>query len=265
MPDNGADAAAWLKGQEDTDRKNARVIDKVMLALPRDLSPEQRVALVRGFAEAVTLGRASWLAAFHENTANANNPHCHLVVRDRDPATRKRVIGMSEKGSTERLREMWEIHANQALREAGHEIRIDRRTLEAQGIAREPTIHEGVRARKIRSDGRQPRSRLRRVRNGPGARRRSREVRYHEIDAGRSRHAYNQQRAVQHESEADLWAAVDHDREVHDVVVHREIQRPDPSETERQRLRAYMARYRQRSSPGSSLHHSRDHEHEPDD
>lgn len=191
MPPDGDDAAHWLREEEDRDRANARVIDKVMLALPREITPAERIALVRAFAEQVSKGRAPWLAAFHDNDENAHNPHCHLVFRDRDPDTRKRVVGFSEIGSTERLRKTWETYANRALAQARCPERIDRRTLKAQGIDRRPGIHEGVRARKIRMDGRQPLSGRKRYRNRPGARRRERLVDYRFIDRGRSRGGYN--------------------------------------------------------------------------
>ena len=50
---------------------------------------------------------------------------------------------MSQKGSTDRLRLLWEEHANRALEAAGDAARIDRRRLTAQGIDRVPEIHVG--------------------------------------------------------------------------------------------------------------------------
>lgn len=132
--------------------------------------------LIRGFAEEVTQGRAPWLAAIHDKGKDEANPHCHLVIHDRDPETGKRVIGMSENGSTERLRSLWEDHTNQALTSAGHNARVDRRTLEAQGIDRKPTIHEGPRARGMAGRGVAPNSRIRTRRNGRGAKSRTRSV-----------------------------------------------------------------------------------------
>ncbi|MCZ8286276.1 MAG: conjugal transfer protein TraA, partial [Bacteroidia bacterium] len=60
MPIVQDEAVSFLNQGEDKDRSNARVIDKVMLALPRELSGDQRVALVKDFAERITQGRASW-------------------------------------------------------------------------------------------------------------------------------------------------------------------------------------------------------------
>ncbi|MDE5441081.1 MobA/MobL family protein [Bradyrhizobium sp. CSA207] len=223
--------ADYLRGCEDRDRKNARVLDKVMLALPRELTEEQRIGLVKDFAEHVTKGKAPWLAAFHTKGKDARNPHCHLVIRDRDPSTNKRVIGTSEIGSTERLRRQWEDYANRALSRAGHKERIDRRTLEAQGIQREPTIHEGPQAQAMDRRGARPDSRSRRRRNRPGSRRSHRDVDYRKIDKGRSRPEVNRaRRAGGRETERDYWDAVDADNQRREISALRGIHNPHRAE-----------------------------------
>jgi len=234
---NPREVAEYLKGCEDRDRKNARVIDKVMLALPKELSQTERIGLVREFAEHVTEGRAPWLAAFHDKGKDVSNPHCHLVIRDRDPKTGKRVIGTSEIGSTERLRESWEKHANQALARAGRSERIDRRTLAEQGIDREPTIHEGPQSQAMDKRGAQPQSRRRQLRNRPGAKRPHRNVDYRLIDKGKSRPQVNRmRRSAAQETDRDHWNAIDRDsqtRELQDLAAlhnpHREHASPRPA------------------------------------
>ncbi|MBJ3457182.1 MobA/MobL family protein, partial [Salmonella enterica subsp. enterica serovar Agona] len=57
----------------------------------------------------------------------------------------------------EQTREAWADHANRALERAGHDARIDHRTLEAQGIERLPGVHLGpnvveMEGRGIRTD-----------------------------------------------------------------------------------------------------------------
>jgi len=138
-------AGAWLEQQEAGERKNGRVIDKVRVALPVELNAKERAALVTAFCQEISQdGRASWLAAVHDRGEDAHNPHAHIIIRDKDRETGKRVAMLSEKGSTERIREAWERHTNQALAQAGHETRVDRRTLAAQGIEREATKHLGA-------------------------------------------------------------------------------------------------------------------------
>lgn len=139
----------WLNHQEENDRKNARVIDKMTLALPHALEPDQQEQLVQDFVRSFTDDRAPWIAAFHRRGKDKNNQHCHIAVRDRDTETGKRVYGRSGKGLTQELREKWTAACNAALEAAGHDERIDHRSLFAQGIKREPQRHEGPVPRQI--------------------------------------------------------------------------------------------------------------------
>ena len=190
---------AWIDRQEQADRKNARVIDKIMLALPRDLDAERRVELIRRFAQELTGGQTPWLAAFHDKGKDQHNPHCHFVLRDRHVDTGKRVVGMSEKGSTERVRRLWERLANDALARAGSATRIDRRSLaaqradkldqaarcqardpdraatlraEAQDLDRAPQAHLGPKARAVKAEGRHS-TKIARIEEAQEARRRA--------------------------------------------------------------------------------------------
>lgn len=208
MPEVRRQAIAWLRHEERDDRKNARVIDKVVLALPRELSLVHQHALVKAFAEALTQGRASWFAAFHTKGKDRDNPHCHLVLRDRDVETGRRVMFLSagkkeaalrrEKGEVApttltSVRALWEGCANAALQVAGLAVRIDRRTLAAQGMARKPQVHEGPNIRAMHQRGFRPKSRDRvaRVRVGRRPSGATRVVRWAEIDRGQTRVEYN--------------------------------------------------------------------------
>ena len=225
MPVEKTGAMEFLRAGEDKDRKNARVADKIMLALPVELTAEQRAALVRRYAEDITKGRAPWLAAFHDKGKDARNPHCHLIIRDRDPETGRRVIGLSENGSTQRLRETWTVHSNRALEESGRADRIDHRTLVEQGRPGPATIHEGPKGHAIARRGHQPKSQVRSVRNAPQARQKHRNINYPAIDAGQSRGAYNAQAKAMREKEA--WEAIDADNRCRELETLRAIHRPD--------------------------------------
>lgn len=84
MPTRPAKARAWLDEAKQADRKNARVIDKIMVALPLELDAAQREALIRVFLHRLTGDRVPWLAAIHDLGKDAHNPHAHLVIRNRD-------------------------------------------------------------------------------------------------------------------------------------------------------------------------------------
>jgi hypothetical protein len=100
IPTEREAAAKWFDDAEAGLRKNGRVADKLMLALPRELSAEQRMELVRDYAQQITHGsRAPWIAGIHDRGKDAANPHAHLVIHDRDIETGKRVVGLSDMGS----------------------------------------------------------------------------------------------------------------------------------------------------------------------
>lgn len=140
----GGAARKWLDEQEQADRKNGRVVTKVMVALPHELTDEQRADLVRDFCERMTAGRGSWLAAIHRPSGDdVRNHHAHIVLRDKDFETGKVVVGLSNAKSVDLIRTEWERFANAALEAAGEAARIDRRSLADQGEIREPGSHVG--------------------------------------------------------------------------------------------------------------------------
>lgn len=205
MPTDANDARAWLDRHEAADRKNARIVDKIRLALPRELTQEQRAEVLREFCQDITGGRVPWFAGIHQSGKDEHNPHAHIIIRDRDIETGKRVLKWSDSprdrqkaglppNAVEYIRERWEEIGNRALERAGHDVRIDRRTLEAQGIDREPTIHIGPRANHIEAEVSRPESyerpqRKRRLRN---SRQDGCEIAdYPTIDSGRTRQERN--------------------------------------------------------------------------
>ena len=141
MPIGRTRVHSWLNELEKADRKNARVIEKIMAALPKELHPLQRQKLVREYCTRITQNRAPWLAVIHDKGKDANNPHAHIIIRDRDIETGKRVAQLSEKGSCQRLRKLWETTANEMMHRAGQKARIDSRSLQAQKIKRLPGKH----------------------------------------------------------------------------------------------------------------------------
>ncbi|MEI2769497.1 MAG: MobA/MobL family protein [Candidatus Competibacter sp.] len=143
MPIERHAARRWLDREERRDRQNARVIDKLTVALPRELDALQRRGLVMAFAERVTQGRAAWFAAIHQSGRDAHNPHAHIVIRDRDPETGRRVALLSEKGACRRIRLLWEQAVNAALEAQGSAQRVTRRSHADRGIETPPQRHRG--------------------------------------------------------------------------------------------------------------------------
>ena len=141
----------WFDEQEQADRKNARVADRVMIALPIELTPIEREKTVQSFLKELTDNQIPWFVAIHQTGADKQNPHAHILLRDKSILNGRRVVKTSEKGSTTFLREMWSKTANIALEEAGHEERIDHRSYQEQGIKDKiPTKHQGYEQKKWR-------------------------------------------------------------------------------------------------------------------
>lgn len=198
MPRAQHKARLWMDRRERAIRSNARVLDKLRIALPRELTEKQRAALVETFVAELTGGRVPWYAAIHQRGSDAHNPHVHIALHDRDIETGRRVLRLSDSARDRRkaglpgpkavewIRERWEAVCNKALAQAGLKVRIDRRTLIAQGVDRKAGIHEGPRARHIQGTVRRPRSRERI--NGCG-----RLIDYPSIDQGRTRREFNAQ------------------------------------------------------------------------
>src|ERR1700733_2887992 len=142
---------------------NARVADTLILALPIERSKEQRHEAVAGFMEKIGEGRIAWLAAFHDKGKDEHNPHCHIIFRDADVETGRKVVGTTtsakdvreaeEHGwrvpprmTTKELRVAWCEHLNAEMERHGLDARFDPRRLKEQGIDREPQIHVGPKA-----------------------------------------------------------------------------------------------------------------------
>ena len=169
MPIEPGKARNWIDRAERASRKNARMLDKIRIALPCELDKAQRAQLVRDFmADISGDNHVPWFAGIHQTGKDDHNPHVHIAVHDRDIETGRRVLCLSDSTrdrikaglpgpkAVDWIRERWEVVCNQSLERAGFEERIDRRTLEAQGIDREPTIHVGPRASHIDGNVKRP-------------------------------------------------------------------------------------------------------------
>lgn len=134
------------------------------VALPHELTDEQRRYLVQDFIRE-NFTRKGYAAdvALHapDREGDERNYHAHILVTDRKleadgfAATKYDRQGTSKerKAELEALRESWERTTNRHLERYGHKARIDRRSLEEQGIDREPTQHLGPYATQLERDG----------------------------------------------------------------------------------------------------------------
>jgi ATP-dependent exoDNAse (exonuclease V) alpha subunit len=151
--------ALWNSAEAAEVRNNARVAREFLIALPLELSPQERTELVKGFSsELVERYRFAVDVAIHAPRnypgSDPRNFHAHLLATTREVTleglgakttlewsdARRRESGMGPAvGELFHVRERWAMAANSALEQAHVPARIDYRTLAAQGVDREPS------------------------------------------------------------------------------------------------------------------------------
>ena len=174
-------SALWNAAEAAENRKDARVARDYEVAIPKELTRAQGIALVRDFSQSLAdrYGVAVDFNVHRDQLKNWDGTekgwqgyHAHILTSTRklgrdgfgakaDPElsdTKRKSLGL-DNGASEvgKVRERWEVAANRHLEQASQSQRIDRRSLEAQGIDREPTVHLGpiatdLERRGIRSD-----------------------------------------------------------------------------------------------------------------
>ena len=74
IPEDRNQARRWIIEQEIKERKNGRVIDKVNVALPLELTYEQQKQLVMDYGREMSKNRVPWLAVMHTNRRTRTIP-----------------------------------------------------------------------------------------------------------------------------------------------------------------------------------------------
>lgn len=161
----------WNAAEFAETRKDARVAREFEIALPHELSAEQRVELTQSFAQdlANRYGAAVDFAIHAPHDASdVRNHHAHVMMTTRQIGE----AGLSDKTYLERenkwllsngfattdmqlrdIRQSWECFANEHLARAGLEMRIDHRSHLERGLEIEPTEHMGVHATQMQRRG----------------------------------------------------------------------------------------------------------------
>ena len=137
--------------EDEAQRKKGRVCERFCVALPIEATPQQKEALVRAFGEALTEGKAGYIAAIHDQHGNdVSNPHFHMAafdhyVRNGGRGRPRSTLGMARKNAVERTAKLWADTHNRLMAEWGYgrETRIDHRSYAERGIDQIPQIHEG--------------------------------------------------------------------------------------------------------------------------
>ena len=165
----------WNTSEITESRKNSRVAREFVIALPSELSPDQRKDLAKEFSQYL-VDRYSVIAdlAIHapNKEGDDRNHHAHIMITTRKASIVEGELKLLDKtdlelSNTQRkdrglcvtqdeikeIREVWANMANQSLMLSGHSERIDHRSYEAQNLDLLPTIHEGPKVTQLRRKG----------------------------------------------------------------------------------------------------------------
>lgn len=181
LPEWSERSGDFWQASDEHERANAKGYREYEVALPREMTPAQRIELVREFVHQELGDRHAYTFAIHNPRAaleGGEQPHAHIMFseRHRDGIERnasqyfKRYNaknpekGGSRKGEgaktpTQRkadlvaLRERWATLQNAHLEKHGYADRVDHRSLDAQGIERLPTEHMGPTAAAMEQRG----------------------------------------------------------------------------------------------------------------
>ena len=164
--------AEFWQAADDYERANGSAYREIEIALPRELTPEQRLELVQDFVSQELGKKHAYQFAIHTPKAaleKGEQPHAHImyseriidgIERDPEQYFKRYNAKFPERGGTKKFsggkraeelkaellatRERWAIIQNKHLEKHGHDERVSHLSLKEQGIEdRDPEQHLG--------------------------------------------------------------------------------------------------------------------------
>ncbi|MBQ9212034.1 MAG: MobA/MobL family protein, partial [Clostridia bacterium] len=176
-------ATLWNAVDASETKSTAQTARRIILALPKELTREQNIELIRNYCQTSFVDRGM-IADFAVHDDEEGNPHAHVLLTMRslnahgewNPKTRTEFVldengeriqtangkykrrcvswdGWNDRGNCEIWRHEWEVMQNAALEKAGRTERVDMQSFERQGIELAPTVHLGPAAFALEKKG----------------------------------------------------------------------------------------------------------------
>jgi Ti-type conjugative transfer relaxase TraA len=148
----------WNQVEANEKRKDSQLARELEIGLPVELTHGENVELVRDYVKKHFVAKGM-IADFSIHEDDPNNPHAHVLLTMREVTEEgfgKKVRSWNAKADLLQWRETWAETANEHLAVAGHAVRIDHRTLEAQNIELEPGRKIGI-GQERQTEGKLPR------------------------------------------------------------------------------------------------------------
>ena len=173
----------WNSVEQIEKARDSQLAREIEAALPRELSGEQQLALVRAYVKDNFVDKGM-CADFAIHDKGTGNPHVHIMLTLRPLKEngqwgakcrkaydldengqripdgkggwknhREDTTDWNDKGNVEIWRAAWAAYTNQVLESAGRPERIDHRSYKRQGIDKIPSVHLGPAASQMEKRG----------------------------------------------------------------------------------------------------------------
>jgi ATP-dependent exoDNAse (exonuclease V) alpha subunit len=141
----------WNAAEASETRKNSVVAREFEVALPSEISPEQRVELVRDLAKSISdrhMVGVDFVIHAPGKEGDQRNHHAHVLCTTRRLwaggfGEKSRELDDQKLGEVAYWRKKWEDLENRALERAGVKARVSCRSLEDQGLQHQPAFPPG--------------------------------------------------------------------------------------------------------------------------
>jgi len=152
-------AKLWNAVEAIEKRKDSQLARDILIGLPHELNDAQRLDLVRGFVREVFVDQgmiADVSIHLPGKHGDERNHHAHIMLTFRSVTAEGFGLKAREWNDRDQLcawRQRWAEHENAALAKAGFQVRVDHRSLEAQGLDLEPEPKVGPVATDMERNG----------------------------------------------------------------------------------------------------------------
>lgn len=150
----------WNKVEASEIRSDAQLSREMIIAIPIELDRDAMIKLVCEHVQGSYVDRGM-IADINLHDLDGNNPHAHIMLTMRELIINgegtinfgKKNRAWNDKKLVETQKREWGKLANQCLKHAGIDARIDSRSYEEQGINKIPQIHVGAAASRMEKRG----------------------------------------------------------------------------------------------------------------
>lgn len=145
----------WNEVEKIEKRKDSQLAREVEVGLPRELTLEENIELVRDYVKECYVDKGM-VADVCIHDKGDGNPHAHIMLTMRNiegETFGKKNRDWNDKELYISTREAWAEKINKRYEQKGINERVDHRSYDEQGVDKIPTVHMGKTATKIERKG----------------------------------------------------------------------------------------------------------------